>query len=61
MPLSPKDIDVVKLYTVLESAQIFAVTEQTVRKLLREKRLVGKKIGRRWHIRGSELRRLIGE
>jgi excisionase family DNA binding protein len=61
MPLSPKDIDAVKLYTVLECAQIFGVTEQTVRKLLREKRLVGKKIGRRWHIRGSELRRLIGE
>jgi excisionase family DNA binding protein len=61
MPLSPKDIDAVKLYTVLESAQFLAVTEQTVRKLLREKRLVGKKIGRRWHIRGSELRRLIGE
>ncbi len=61
MPLSPKDIDAVKLYTVLECAQIFGVTEQTVSKLLREKRLVGKKIGRRWHIRGSELRRLIGE
>ncbi len=61
MPLSPKEIDSVKLYTVLECAQILTVTEQTVRKFLREKRLVGKKIGRRWHIRGSELRRLIGE
>lgn len=61
MPLSPKDIDSGKLYTVLESAQFLSVTEQTVRKLVREKRLAGKKIGRRWHIRGSELRRLIGE
>ena len=61
MPLSPKDIDASKLYTVLECGQLLTVTEQTVRKLLREKRLTGKKIGRRWLIRGSELRRLIGE
>lgn len=61
MSLSPKDIDASKLYTVLECCKFLSVTEQTVRKLLREKRLAGKKIGRRWLIRGSELRRLIGE
>lgn len=61
MALSPKEIDSGKLYTVLESARILSVTEQTVRKLLRERRLSGKKIGRRWHIKGSELKHLIGE
>lgn len=59
MPLSPKDIDSNKLYTVEETARFLNVSAQTVRKHLRERSLVGKKIGRRWHIRGSKIKKFI--
>jgi excisionase family DNA binding protein len=59
MPLAPRDIDVNKLYTVEETAAFLSLSEQTVRKHLRERRLTGKKIGRKWHIRGSMIRKFI--
>ncbi|MCH7760855.1 helix-turn-helix domain-containing protein [candidate division TA06 bacterium] len=58
-PLSPKDVDMTKLYTVNETARLLDVSEQTIRKHLRDKRLTGKKIGRRWLIRGSMIRRFM--
>lgn len=61
MPVSPKEIDSGKLYTVSETAKILAVTDQTVRKHLGEKNLPGKKIGRRWLVKGSEIQKFIGE
>ena len=59
MPVSPKEIDSGKLYTVSETAKILAVTDQTVRKHLGVKNLPGKKIGRRWLVKGSEIRNLL--
>jgi excisionase family DNA binding protein len=59
MSLSPKEIDPNKLYTVEETASFLSLSEQTVRKHLREKKFTGKKIGRRWHIRGSTIRKFI--
>ncbi len=59
MPLAPKEIDPSKLYTVEETAAFLSVSEQTVRKHLRDTKLTGRKIGRRWHIRGSMIRRFI--
>ncbi len=61
MPVSPKEIDSAKLYTVSETAKILAVTDQTLRKHLTEKRISGKKVGRRWLIKGSEIQKFIGE
>ena len=58
-PLSPKDVDMNKLYTVNETARLLDVSEQTIRKHLREKRLSGRKIGRRWLIRGSNIRKFM--
>jgi len=58
-PLSPKDVDLNKLYTVNETARLLDVSEQTIRKHLREKRLTGRKIGRRWLIRGSMIRKFM--
>jgi excisionase family DNA binding protein len=58
-PLSPKDVDMNKLYTVNETARLLDVSEQTIRKHLREKRLTGRKIGRRWLIRGSMIRKFM--
>jgi len=59
MPLSPRDIDPNKLYTVEETATILNLSEQTVLKHLRQRTLVGKKIGRRWHIKGSKIKKFI--
>lgn len=61
MPVSPKEIDSAKLYTVAETAKILAVTDQTVRKHLSEKYISGKKVGRRWLVKGTEIQKLIGE
>ena len=58
-PLSPKDVDMHKLYTVNETARLLDVSEQTIRKHLRDRRLTGKKIGRRWLIRGSMIRKFM--
>lgn len=58
-PLSPKEVDLNKLYTVNETARLLDVSEQTIRKHLREKRLTGRKIGRRWLIRGSMIRKFM--
>jgi excisionase family DNA binding protein len=61
MPLAPENIDPGKLYTVFETADILQLSEGTVRAHLRDNRLHGRKIGKRWHIRGAEIRRFIGE
>jgi excisionase family DNA binding protein len=61
MPVSPKEIDSAKLYTVTETARILAVTDQTVRKHLTDRSLIGKKVGRRWLVKGSEIQKFIGE
>jgi excisionase family DNA binding protein len=61
MPLAPESIDPGKLYTVFETADMLQLSEQTVRKHLRDSRLRGRKIGKRWHIRGAEIRKYIGE
>ncbi len=61
MPISTKEIDSAKLYTVGETCRLLALTEQTVRKHLSQRRLVGKKVGRRWLVRGTEIQKFIGE
>jgi excisionase family DNA binding protein len=61
MPVSPKEIDSAKLYTVTETARLLAITEQTVRKHLSERLMNGKKMGRRWLVKGTEIQKFIGE
>ena len=61
MPLSPKDIDPEKLYTTEETSRLLRLGSQTVRKKLRDGNVKGKKVGRRWLIKGTELRKYIGE
>lgn len=59
MALSPKTIDESKFYNVMEVSHLLSVSEQTVRKHLRDQLLKGKKIGRRWHIRGKDIKNFI--
>jgi len=61
MALAPRQISPGKLYSVDETARILEVCSGTVRKHLRETTIKGKKIGRRWFIKGAEIRRFIGE
>ncbi|RKX70941.1 hypothetical protein DRP53_03310 [candidate division WOR-3 bacterium] len=61
MPLSPREIDPEKLYTTEETSELLRLGPQTIRKKLREGSIHGKKVGRRWLIKGKEIRRYIGE
>lgn len=61
MALSPSEIDEKKLYSVDETARLLEVSSQTIRKHLKKKNIKAKKIGRRWLIRGTEIRKFIGE
>lgn len=61
MALAPKEISPGKLYSVDETARILEVCSETVRKHLRERKIRGKKIGRRWLIKGKDIRKFIGE
>lgn len=59
MAVSPKQIDESKLYNVEEVSVILNVSDQTVRKHLRDMMLRGKKIGKRWYIEGKEIKKFI--
>lgn len=61
MAIAPKEISPGKLYSVDETARILEICSGTVRKHLRERKIRGKKIGRRWLVKGEEIRRFIGE
>ncbi len=61
MALSPAEIDEKKLYSVDETARLLEVSSQTIRKHLKKRSIKARKIGRRWLIRGTEIRKFIGE
>lgn len=49
-------IDDDNLYDAERLAKILNVTEKTIHKLLREKVLVGKKLGKKWYVTGAALK-----
>jgi len=49
-------IDDDTLYDVAGLAKILGVTEKTVRKMLSEGELKGKKLGRKWYATGAAIR-----
>jgi excisionase family DNA binding protein len=49
-------IDDDALYDVPGLAQILGVTEKTIRKLLGDGNLKGKKLGRKWYVTGATLK-----
>ncbi|MCK4524600.1 helix-turn-helix domain-containing protein [candidate division WOR-3 bacterium] len=59
MAISLSKIDPLKFYNVEEVSVILNVSSQTVRRHLRTKMMMGKKIGRRWHIQGKEIKKFI--
>ncbi|NIA23001.1 MAG: helix-turn-helix domain-containing protein [Proteobacteria bacterium] len=59
MALSSNNINPREFYTVVEVAKLLSLSDQTVRNILRAGKLSGKKIGRRWHIKGSSLIKYI--
>ena len=61
MSISLKKIDSNKFYTIEEISNFLDLSSQTIRKFLREKRMKGKKIGRRWHILGKNIINFVKE
>ncbi|MCK4234110.1 helix-turn-helix domain-containing protein [candidate division WOR-3 bacterium] len=55
MAISLKRIDPNKFYTIEEISNFLDLSTQTIRKFLREDKIRGKKIGRRWHILGKNI------
>lgn len=45
-----------KLYTVEELADMLDIKETTVRKILRSKRIAGKKLAKRWYVSEEALK-----
>jgi excisionase family DNA binding protein len=61
MAISLKKIDPNKFYTIEEISHFLDLSQQTIRKFLREKKMKGKKIGRRWHILGKNIINFVKE
>lgn len=58
MPIQMGDLTV---YTVEELAVKFSLKETTIRKYLKEKKLPGKRLGKRWYISEDSLKDLFQE
>lgn len=52
MPIQMGDL---KLYPVEELAELLAIQESTVRKILREGRIPGRKLAKRWYVSEDSL------
>ncbi|TES90495.1 MAG: DNA-binding protein [Candidatus Cloacimonadota bacterium] len=61
MAISLKRIDPNKFYTIEEISNLLDLSSQTIRKFLREDKMKGKKIGRRWHILGKNVINFVKE
>lgn len=48
------------LFTVEELAELLGVQERTIREYLRDGRLKGRKVGRRWYVPEESLRKYFG-
>jgi len=57
----PKRVDDIEIYTVEEVAELLEFRQETIRRMLREGRLTGKKIGNRWFITDADLKKLFLE
>jgi excisionase family DNA binding protein len=55
----PKEIMGVTLYTLPEAVEILGVTSVTVRSYLKQGKLKGQKIGRKWHITAESLKAFV--
>ncbi len=51
----PKNIGALKLYSVEELSEMLDIQETTIRKYLREGKLKGKKLARRWYVSEESL------
>lgn len=51
----PKNIGDIKLYTVEELSELLDIQETTIRKYLREGRIRGRKMAKRWYISEENL------
>ncbi len=57
----PVKIGEVELYSVDELSELFGVQEVTLRRFLREGRLRGRKLARRWYVTAESVREYFEE
>lgn len=57
----PKKIGDIRLYTVEELSELLEVQETTIRKYLRDGRLRGRKLARRWYVSEDSLAEYFSE
>ncbi len=57
----PKIIGDIKLFTVEELSELLEVQETTIRKYLRDGRLRGRKLARRWYVSEDSLAEYFSE
>ena len=55
----PKEIMGTTVYTLQEAAQLFGVTERTMRNYLKDKRITGQKIGGIWYFTEETLQAFV--
>jgi DeoR/GlpR family transcriptional regulator of sugar metabolism len=51
----PKTIGDIRLYSVQELSEILEIQETTIRRYLRDKKLIGRKLARRWYVSEESL------
>jgi len=57
----PKKLGDLELFDVEELAEQLGIQEKTIRKLLREGRLKGRKLARRWYVSSEALREYFSQ
>lgn len=55
----PKEIMGTTLYTLKEAAELFGITQRTMFIYLKDKRIVGQKIGGKWYFTEETLKKFI--
>ena len=57
----PKKIGDLELYDVEELAELLGIQAKTIRKLLREGRIRGRKLARRWYVSAASIEEYFGQ
>lgn len=48
-----------KLYTIKECSDTLKIDEETIRKYIREQKMVAYKVGREWRVKEEELKKFV--
>ena len=57
----PLEVSGIKLYNIVEVAEMLKSTQPTIRAYFREGKLMGRKISGKWHITEDNLKKYLSE